>query len=128
MTRPYRLYWTLASSSDNVASVRITRDGCIRAIHFMLAAVAGAGITGRQQIELSKQSTSSITVNDPGPAVIAEASIAYPVNGIGTAMSQVLADLDVPVRAGETLYVHQILSLPGPTAQTHSAHVYVNES
>jgi|SRR5712671_6304173 len=125
-TKPYKIYFTQTSQGDNIASVRITRDGSIKTIVFMLAGVAG-GSTGSQQVELSKQSTRNISTNDTPPSVIGEACITYPVINAAASLSLVTPWLNIPVSAGDNLYVHQTINGTAPTSSLHTVQMYVNE-
>jgi len=130
-TKPYRLYWAQTSpnvtTSDSVATLKVTRKGTIKSISFMLAGVAGNNISGCQQVELSKQSSRNIVVNDTPPGVLAEACLVYGVSAGAACLTQVVPGLDIPVDVGDTLYAHQVVTGTAPASCTNSVQVYVGE-
>lgn len=127
-TKPYKLYNTTATTQDAAASLKITRRGVITSINMSIAGVAGAAVNACRQIELSKQSTRSITTNDTPPGVLAEVAAAANISAGSYCNQQLIAGLSIPVDVGDTLYLHNLAVGTASSTVTDSVMVYVNES
>lgn len=127
MVRTYKLFSAANASTAAAASLRTARKGTIRTVFFSLAATAGAGVDGRVQVELSKQSVNSLTQNDTPATVLASCSMCYPVNA-GTAHNAVaIPACNVPVETGDTLYINIVQGGTAPASTAYQVYMYVDE-
>ena len=126
-TRSYKLYSTSAATANAINSFRVVKGGYIVSIQWALSGVAGAGATGCRQVELSKQSTSSITTNDTPPTVISQAIIGAGVTGAAVCMNINQAGMRTRVDVGDTIYLHQVVAGTTPATVADSITVLVDE-
>lgn len=117
----YKLNTNTTVTSNGASSLKATRKGVIVALCFSMQGTGGAG-TGRIEYEVSKQNASNLSTNDaPGAVVLGSASIAYP-NG-NTAAENVTTACNVPVEAGDNLYINTVAA--GTGATTANCNVYL---
>jgi hypothetical protein len=121
MGKTYKLYGTAAATANAVASLKITRKGTLKAIMAAIASTGGAGV-GWQQIELSKQNTSSLTTNDTPDSVIA--SFALATGNATTASDNVVLLTSVDVDVGDTIYLNFSTAGTAPTSGVQQIYLY----
>jgi len=121
--RQYKLYTNTTGSNNGVTSLRVTKAGRIRAITFVLAGVAGAANTGHMQVEVSKQNTSNLAINDTPETVIASCALAFNVVSGAVNTNQVIP-MDVPITPGDTIYLNTVFT-GGTAPASTSFNVYL---
>lgn len=119
----YKLYGAFTASTDALAQVDIQRKGKIKAILLNLNDVDLAA--GSVAAEVSFASTAQVTTNDTtGP--IASIFVA-PTANASEAENVSVGSLDIPVDAGDRLYLHSVVVAGTPDAGTSAtAFVYVD--
>lgn len=120
--RSYKLYGSGSAAGDNVQNVLIAKSGRIKSIRWEVSfdAVADNSVLG---LELSSRSTSQISTHDStGDFSQVRSYTNLVTSGIfmGRASKQEL--VDIPIAAGERLYLHAGLV----TTLTYYAAVYVD--
>ena len=105
MNTSYQLYATGTATTAAAAMFDCRNDGVIRGIHLNTVCVGAAA--GGGGLELSFGSTANHTTNDT-MGVIASQYVYGDVNATTARAdgSTYLADVDIPVQAGERIYMH----------------------
>jgi len=123
MGRAYKLYTNATGSNNGVASIKITKSARLRTIYFDLSATGGVGVS-RTTVEVSKQNTSSLTINDTPETVLAQASLAHNNAVPGSEAVQIFCDISVSV--GDTIYLNTaMIGAVAPASVSFSVYLYV---
>jgi hypothetical protein len=122
MGRVYKLLSTGVTTTNGSASLRIAKRCRVRCIVFSLVGTAGAAVDGRLSVEVSKQNTSSLSINDTPETVMASASLAGTINA-GVASTHLPIICDIQMEQGETVYLN--LALIGTSFSSTLLSVYL---
>lgn len=122
----YKIYAQNAATADAVASLDIRQDGHIVALSLATTAQGCDALNDGFTSELSFASTRGTGANDTTASIATcNAHQGFLTSG-GSAVQDrmVLSGLAIPVKAGERMYVHHVLS-GGATSIDTRAYMYV---
>lgn len=119
---------SVTATADNKANVRISKNGKVNAVCITGPITQGADLTGWQRFEISKQSSSSFTLNDTPNSVLCHftapsGSVASQI----TTTNILIAGLSWDVANGDTIYLHETILGTAPAGGNMSVELFVME-
>lgn len=108
MQTMYKLYGTATSSTDAVAQLDIQKAGSIQVVMLDFGVIGADALDDGGVVEISFASVSGFATNDTRSAIISlRHHQGFLTTGGGpTGKSMVIPNLDIPVGAGERLWMH----------------------
>lgn len=117
-----KMYGASTTTADAVASMDVAEDGVIEGALFNQIVIGDASGEGGSW-ELSFASVSAFTTNDTRASL---ATVGAICNAIGGGHGNTYVPMDIPVSAGERLYLHTAVS-GTPTGNNLRATVYLRQ-
>jgi len=119
------MYFSAVGTASAIASVKVARKGRVRCISFSSVGIAGAATDCAMVVEISKQSSSAIGINDSPETVLARFAHGYGVASAAST-SQIAYICDIPVDVGDTFYAHSYRSGTIPTTNLTNVTLYTD--
>lgn len=109
----YKLCSLATATTNSSAVIKVVKNSRLKGIYFALQATGGAGV-GRMVVEVSKQNTSNVLINDVPTTLLGEAHLALG-NAVAT-HENVMMLSDADLSGGDNIYLNVLLIGTAPTA------------